>query len=392
MTDVQPLLDQLANTLRRSIAIDDPEGRLIASSRHFGDEDGPRVNVVLTRDMDRRVHRYLHSFGIRTATGRIMIPENRELGLRARCCYPLRWQGKLGGFLWLIGPDVNDGDVRPYVERIAGILGQRPSPAGEHAERSRLAAQLLDPHQDIGEALRGLRDHGVGAERTATKIITVLLPEGIEAPPTASSPVLGAWNGPDRHVIVIDRADGAVVLLNMPDGVATDTTLLAVRLQEELAEYAPKVGVSETGLLAEARKLHRHSELAAHAGTVVGTCGPVTDWETFYPYNLILDAASDRHHASLVPDAVTPLLDPSHGVLRTTAETYLDCGGDRGMTSAALFIHRSTLYYRLNQIGKLTGLDLSTGHDRLIMHVALKVERLLDAVDQRIPQDEERRG
>ena len=75
------------------------------------------------------------------------------------------------------------------------------------------------------------------------------------------------------------------------------------------------------------------------------------------------------------PDPVVlPLLaDP---VLAGTAEVFLDCAGSASRAATALSIHRQTLYYRLSRITALTGLDLSDGEHRLLLHTGLKAARL----------------
>lgn len=74
--------------------------------------------------------------------------------------------------------------------------------------------------------------------------------------------------------------------------------------------------------------------------------------------------------------AAGPLLSPAHHELARTAEVYLDCAGQAGRTASELGIHRQTLYYRLNRVEQLTGLDLDDGEDRLLLHMALKRARL----------------
>ena len=46
-----------------------------------------------------------------------------------------------------------------------------------------------------------------------------------------------------------------------------------------------------------------------------------------------------------------------------TVRVYLDCGMNISETSRRLYMHRNTLMYRLNNIRKRTGLDLSTFRD-----------------------------
>jgi DNA-binding PucR family transcriptional regulator len=67
------------------------------------------------------------------------------------------------------------------------------------------------------------------------------------------------------------------------------------------------------------------------------------------------------------------------GRLLETAETYLDCAGDTTRTAQALHIHRTTLHYRLNRIQALSGFDLTSGSDRLSLHLGAKLLRLTGA-------------
>jgi DNA-binding PucR family transcriptional regulator len=45
-------------------------------------------------------------------------------------------------------------------------------------------------------------------------------------------------------------------------------------------------------------------------------------------------------------------------------------------TAAELWLHRTSLYYRLRRVEEVAGVDLSAGEDRLLCHVALRLARL----------------
>ena len=54
-----------------------------------------------------------------------------------------------------------------------------------------------------------------------------------------------------------------------------------------------------------------------------------------------------------------------------TLRTYLDAGGSVPRTAETLHLHRTSLYYRLEQIREITGLDIDDGRNRLLLHLSL---------------------
>ncbi|MEU7165127.1 helix-turn-helix domain-containing protein, partial [Streptomyces morookaense] len=111
---------------------------------------------------------------------------------------------------------------------------------------------------------------------------------------------------------------------------------------------------------------------AARAAAAERRLGPVAEWERIGAYRVLTALPPDR----TADPAVRPLLARTHTELARTAEVFLDCAGQAGRAAAALGIHRQTLYYRLNRVEQLTGLDLDDGEDRLLLHLSLKASRL----------------
>ena len=68
------------------------------------DADDARVRAILARTLEEDSCQYLFSFGIVATRDKIVrIPECRELGFKERSCYPIRWQERTLGYLWLVG-------------------------------------------------------------------------------------------------------------------------------------------------------------------------------------------------------------------------------------------------------------------------------------------------
>ena len=111
---------------------------------------------------------------------------------------------------------------------------------------------------------------------------------------------------------------------------------------------------------------------AARASLAETGLGPVAQWSDIGPYRLL--TALPRH--TPVDLAVRRLLEPAQRELARTAEVFLDSAGQAGRSAARLGVHRQTLYYRLSRVEQLTGLDLTDGEARLLLHMALKCARL----------------
>jgi DNA-binding PucR family transcriptional regulator len=128
----------------------------------------------------------------------------------------------------------------------------------------------------------------------------------------------------------------------------------------------PRGGLTELGAA------WQEAAAAARAALAEPRLGPLAHWSSIGPYRLLSTLPPAASH----DPAVRPLLAPAHRELARTAEVFLDCAGQAGRTAAELGIHRQTLYYRLSRVEQLTGLDLDDGEARLLLHMALKAQRL----------------
>ena len=103
--EVQALVEQLSAELDRSVLVDDASLRLLAYSPTLGSEDEVRRTAILTRETPRAVRDLHFAQGIATATHAVRTAPRAEVGLESRVCVPIRCQGALFGYLWLIDAD-----------------------------------------------------------------------------------------------------------------------------------------------------------------------------------------------------------------------------------------------------------------------------------------------
>lgn len=65
-----------------------------------------------------------------------------------------------------------------------------------------------------------------------------------------------------------------------------------------------------------------------------------------------------------------------HTALLATLKEYLTHPDNPGMAARNLFIHKNTLFYRMAKLKELFSLDLSSGEERLMLHLSLKFMEL----------------
>ncbi|MWN30943.1 MULTISPECIES: sugar diacid recognition domain-containing protein [unclassified Gilliamella] len=100
----------------------------------------------------------------------------------------------------------------------------------------------------------------------------------------------------------------------------------------------------------------------------------------FYYQELILPVLLDSlNHDWQAEELLSPLrklksFDHS-GILQKTLTTWFNQNLQNSKTASTLFIHRNTLEYRLNSISKLTGLNLSKFDDRVLLYIALQLDK-----------------
>ncbi len=122
----------------------------------------------------------------------------------------------------------------------------------------------------------------------------------------------------------------------------------------------------------------------AHTTMIVGK-QRMPERRRYFYQDLILPVLLDSLHGGWqAEELVRPLAKlratDSNGVLRRTLNIWFANNAQPGTTAKALFIHRNTLEYRLNRIAELTGLNLNSFDDRLLLYIALQLdENVIDA-------------
>jgi sugar diacid utilization regulator len=185
------------------------------------------------------------------------------------------------------------------------------------------------------------------------------------------------------------RGVGAEVLVLVPGGdeatAARAADAVLHEMQASLSGYTFALGRSRVaGEPAELPRAASEALLAANVaeGSDINPAHPALAFEQTGAYRLLLSAMSEnpselqRFYAETVEPLVSYDEQYETDLVRTL-ETFLEADGNVAGTAQRLFTHRHTIYYRLERVRELSGLDVSSSDGREKLSLGLKSMRVL---------------
>ncbi|OZM70630.1 CdaR family transcriptional regulator [Amycolatopsis antarctica] len=394
--DLQSIVDELAERLRRSVAIDDPTIRLLAASRHFGDEDPVRVGSVLNRSVDSEMADRVLALGIaRWDAPGVMTVE----GALPRLCVPVRCNDMLLGYLWLIDKDGEftgrETSAASEVAATVGTLLYRRLLLHERwkARQEGILRELVSTDDAVrAQAVEDMiAEQLLGDECTRFTVLavqcrsthTMSAPQQVafeaaieEGTRTMGEPTLMVANRTRAWILLIQRRSPSKTLVDsLADRIAGRFRRLtddSVRLVFGLGGTVDRIDAVATS--------YQQALLAARAAMLLPSVGELARWGELGAYELLLKLPlDDLLNTSPVPALAVLEKEDSHHVLIDTLTVFFDYGGNIQRIADSLNIHRATLYQRLKRVEQITGCSFDNGDDRLMLHLGLKLRALSNA-------------
>jgi hypothetical protein len=204
-----------------------------------------------------------------------------------------------------------------------------------------------------------------------------------------------------RSIAALSERDGAAgveILLLLPGGdepVAARAADAVLReMESALSGYTFAFGRSR--IAEDPADLPRAAGEALLAANVAegGAQAGVLAFEQTGAYRLLLSAMSENPSElqRFYAETVEPLVaydEQYETELLQTLETFLEADGNVAGTAQRLFTHRHTVYYRLERVRELTGLDVSSSDGREKLSLGLKAMRVLGISSARGPASED---
>jgi hypothetical protein len=391
------VIDQLAEELGRSVVINDPAMQMLYASAHYGDEDPVRVRALLNHGAEPRARGHVLAQGVSDWIRAGLIPANPDIGMHARVCVPVRWEGELLGLLMVIDADgsmttAELGRVNQVAQELAFTLHSDSEQAGNEGKAEQTVLDLVGGDVSaVRAAIAALRASGDADAFAAVTAVKVAVCGAVNTTrPHVEIALRHALSGrprPDRAAAMSAvPGDWAIILIGRPPPQSEPTTRRITGILDRVHELAAGqfrcvagIGSTEDGLGHASRSLSRAS--LAFEAAALGLRDPVTSWDSLGAYGPVLSIPADRLTEAALPPELQRLLaaDPD-GHLSATLRAYLDAAGNGPLAAQELHIHRTSLYYRLGRIRELTGLDVADGQTRLAAHLGFA---MLDVIQAR---------
>ncbi|MEU8525791.1 MULTISPECIES: PucR family transcriptional regulator [Streptomyces] len=400
--ELQALVDELAERLGRSVAVDDPLVRMVCTSRHFGDEDPVRIGTLLQGRADNAAIRYVLAQGVTQWSRAGFIDGRDDLGLLPRYVVPLRERGHLLGLLMVVAPGkaLEERETRAIARAADAMAAQM---YGEHiaadtrkADERDLVLELVGADVAARTAARR-RGRELGLLGAAEHVLVTVVQLGCatELVRHSEAALWGALEGfrqtrSAQGLMAIGRERATLLQLRVRPPGADEVASQSARILDELRTFLgpsadPVIGVGgrQAGL-DHAWTSYEQALVAARAARRLPSLKRAGDWEALGELAVLLQLPEHALNASLVPEPLRTLTEAHGGDrLRDTLRCFLEHAGSIPKTADTLGIHRTSLYYRLRQIQEITGLDLDDGAHRLTLHLGLRVGELLAPGDDR---------
>lgn len=402
MDAITELAEQLAQEIKRSVAVDDSDLRLLGYSTHFEDADPLRLSSLANRRIEGPVREATFAAGFlqwrEPRRGRALGIEGHQYD---RMAFPLRSRYRLLGVMWIILTDER-GLSEPEMQKCLAVARQMERVLDRQAQaeldsdlevETLLFTLLSDDAADREAALRDLSDFGLFESSTGVTALAISIDDLPAGRPVeevtnllrrALKQATGGRSGRRSMVFAVTENRGFVLIGSRGLVFAGEHAKVAERVRAELQRLDPSLGdkvhcgIGSTVELSQA--LFSYDQALTAAQIAADKAESVVAWNDHPLEALLASVVPASIDVSKVPPVLRSAVESVADETLQTVASFLDEAGHAARTSEKLHLHRTTVYYRLRQFEKETGLSLDDGRDRLLLQLWLAIR---DRVDRR---------
>ena len=422
-TTIEELAGKISGMLGRSVVVEDPVGRLIASSgyaeedrlRSTLEERALRASKSSSVDETRRERRDRYA---RLPDGYLSVPIERWRVADGELYWTPIGAGAPAGYLWL---DLEGGNLRPedvvllyWARRVleAELGKERIRLETELAARGDFVDDLVSGHYGSVELLLQ-RARYLGANLAEGALVMVVDIDDFARYLARRRPKEPAIQELKRRLadavrlqtrqlfsnfLLGPRSDNVILFLGFAEGEGPEdlpekAQLLAKGIQRYVKGLLPDLTVSVGigGFKQDPSQLpdaYSEAGVALEIGHRIHGPSSVSTFGKTGTYKLLFRVLQENPEEleAFYGETLEPVVhyDSRYGTeLVQTLITYLGNDASTVRTAGDLFAHRHTIRYRLDRVGELTGLDVDKSEDRERLTLGIKAMQLLGRVPER---------
>jgi sugar diacid utilization regulator len=422
-TTIEELAGRISEMLGRCVVVEDPVGRLIASSedaeedqlRTTLEEQGLRASKSASVDETRRERRDRYA---RLPDGYLSVPVERWRVANGELFWTPIGAGAPAGYLWI---DLEGGNLRPE-DVVLLYWARRVLEAELGKERIRLETELGVRGDFVDDLVSGhygsvelllQRARYLGADLAEGALVMVVDIDDFARYIARRRPKEPAIQELKRRLadavrlqtrqlfsnfLLGPRSDNVILFLGHAEGEGPEdlpekTQLLAKGVQRYVKGLLPDLTVSvgiggfkeDPSQLPEA---YSEARVALEIGHRIHGPSCVSTFGKTGTYKLLFRVLQEnpKELEAFYGETLEPVVhyDSRYGTeLVQTLITYLGNDASTVRTAGDLFAHRHTIRYRLDRVGELTGLDVDKSEDRERLTLGIKAMQLLGRVPEK---------
>ena len=422
-TKIEELAGKVSGMLGRSVVVEDPVGRLIASSGHAEEdrlratleEQGLRASKSSSVDETRRERRDRYA---RLPDGYLSVPIERWRVADGELFWTPIGAGAPAGYLWL---DLEGGNLRPE-DVVLLYWARRVLESELGKERIRLETELSARGDFVDDLVSGhygsvelllQRAIYLGADLAEGALVMVVDIDDFARYLARRRPKEPAIQELKRRLadavrlqtrqlfsnfLLGPRSDNVILFLGCAEGESPEdlpeqAQLLAKAIQRYVKGLLPDLTVS-VGIgdfkqdPAQLPEAYSEARVALEIGHRIHGPSSVSTFGKTGTYKLLFRVLQENPEEleAFYGETLEPVVhyDSRYGTeLVQTLITYLGNDASTVRTAGDLFAHRHTIRYRLDRVSELTGLDVDKSEDRERLTLGIKAMQLLGRVPER---------
>jgi sugar diacid utilization regulator len=421
-TPIEELAGRISGMLGRSVVVEDPVGRLIASSGDTEEDQlratlegqGLRASKSASVDETRRERRDRYA---RLPDGYLSVPVERWRVADGELFWTPIGTGAPAGYLWI---DLEGGNLRPE-DVVLLYWARRVLEAELGKERIRLETELGARGDFVDDLVSGhygsvelllQRARYLGADIAGGALVMVVDIDDFARYLARRRPKEPAIQELKRRLadavrlqtrqlfsnfLLGPRSDNVILFLGCAEGEGPEelpekAQLLAKGVQRYVKGLLPDLTVSvgiggfkqDPSQLPEA---YSEAGVALEIGHRIHGPSSVSTFGKTGTYKLLFRVLQENPEEleAFYGETLEPVVhyDSRYGTeLVQTLITYLGNDASTVRTAGDLFAHRHTIRYRLDRVGELTGLDVDKSEDRERLTLGIKAMQLLGRVPE----------